>query len=296
MAKGSEGPVSSGPRRTWRRRLLSLLRNVVICYLGIILVLMFLENKLIFHPVKAAEEWLAPPNALVQDVEFRLVDGTRLHGWWCPTGDWQPDQGAMLYCHGNAGNLSYRSGLLGRWLTEMHQAVFIFDYPGYGRSEGSPSEAGCYAAADGAYDWLTQVQKVSPERVTLYGGSLGGAVAVDLASRRPHRALILVKTFTSMPDEAQAVYPWLPARWLVRSRFDSLAKIGRCTRPIFIAHGSTDQLIPFRLGQKLFEAANEPKRFCEMVGNDHNDGLTVAFYDELRTFLHRHAEQPVLDQ
>jgi fermentation-respiration switch protein FrsA (DUF1100 family) len=164
-------------------------------------------------------------------------------------------------------------------------SVLIFDYPGYGRSDGTPTEAGCYAAADAAYHWLTQTMKVPPEQLLLYGGSLGGGVAVDLASRHPHRALILVKTFTSIPDVAQSVYPWLPARWLVHNRFDNLEKIGRCPRPLFVAHGTADRLIPFAHGQRLFEAAAEPKRFLRMAEIDHNDGLSGDFFPALRVFL-----------
>ena len=110
-------------------------------------------------------------------------------------------------------------------------------------------------------------------------------VAVDLASRQPHRALILVRTFTSIPDAAQSVYPWLPARWLVRNRFDNLQKIARCTRPVFIAHGTTDRLIPFGHGKRLFEAASEPKQFLAMTGLDHNDSLSPEFFAALRSFL-----------
>jgi len=285
MSNVAEKPAATLPARTWRRRPLRWLRNGAICYLGIIFVLLLLENKLIFHPVKASEDWIAPPNSLVQDIELRLADGTRLHGWWCPTPGWQPDQGAMLYCHGNAGNLSYRAGSINHLQRELNVAVLIFDYPGYGKSEGKPSEASCYAAADAAYDWLMQVRHVPGERIILYGGSLGGAVAVDLASRRPHRALVLVRTFSSMPDEAQLLYPWLPARWLVRTQFNSLAKIKHCTQPVFIAHGTADQLIPYVLGEKLFAAANEPKHFCSMAGVDHNDGMTAQFYVCLRSFL-----------
>src|SRR5262249_14385967 len=127
--------------------------------------------------------------------------------------------------------------------------------------------------------------KVPPEQVLLYGGSLGGGVAVDLASREPHRALIVVKTFTSIPEMAQTVYPWLPARWLVRNRFDKLEKITRCTPPLFIGHGTADRLVPFKHSQRLFEVAREPKQFLAMAGLDHNDGLSADFFTALRTFL-----------
>jgi len=272
-------------QQSWKRWIARQLRNLALLYLVVLVVLLFLENKLIFRPVLASEDWESPPNALVQDVELRIADGTRIHGWWCPVPGWRPEQGALLYCHGNAGNLSWRAQAIAHWQKEMNQSIFIFDYPGFGRSEGRPSEAACYAAGDAAYDWLVQSQHVSPDRLLLYGKSLDGGVAVDLASRRPHEALILVKTFTSMPDEAQNVCPLMPARWLIRTQFDNLAKIKKCLRPVFVAHGTADSLIPFVFGQRLFEAANSPKRFCSMAGVDHNDPLVPDFFESLRTFL-----------
>ncbi len=221
----------------------------------------------------------------MEDVQLRTGEGTMIHGWWCPVPGWRPEQGAMLYCHGNAGNLSSRADVIREWQEGLGQAVLIFDYPGYGRSEGKPGEAGCYAAADAAYDWLTQVKKVPAERVLIYGGSLGGGVAVDLASRKPHRALVLVKTFLSVADTAQSIYPWLPARWLVRNRFDSASKIQRCTKPVFIAHGTNDSLIGFTQGERLFQLANEPKCFLRMEGIDHGDALPGDFFPTLQRFL-----------
>jgi fermentation-respiration switch protein FrsA (DUF1100 family) len=247
--------------------------------------MLWLENRLLFHPLRDTQCWLAPPNARVQDVELQTAGGTRIHAWWCPAKDWQPGQGALLYCHGNAGNLSGRADSIALWQKALGISVLIFDYPGYGRSEGIPTEAGCYAAADAAYQWLTGTMEVPPGQLLLYGGSLGGGVAVDLACRNPHRALILVKTFTSIPDAAQSVYPWLPARWLVRNRFDNLEKIVRCPAPIFVAHGTADRLIPFVHGQRLFEAAADPKRFLSMAEIDHNDGLSAEFFPALRGFL-----------
>lgn len=273
------------PLRSWKHRVVRLLGGVILCYLGVLLVLPFLENRLLYHPLPATEDWLPPPNALVQDVELHTVHGTCIHAWWCPVKDWQPGQGAMLYCHGNAGNLSHRGEAIALWQQALGLSVLIFDYPGYGRSKGKPTEVTCYASADAAYDWLTRTMRLPPQSVLLYGDSLGGGVAVDLASRQPHRALILARTFTSIPDAAQSVYPWLPARWLVRNRFDNLEKIARCTRPVFIAHGTADRLIPFAQGRQLFEAAAEPKHFLAMAGLDHNDRLNAEFFSALRSFL-----------
>jgi fermentation-respiration switch protein FrsA (DUF1100 family) len=269
-------------RRSWKRRLVRPLGTLLACYLGVIIVLLALENSLVYHPVRAIQDWCEPPNPRVRDVELRTADGTPIHAWWCP---WQGSRGAVLYCHGNAGNLSHRAGSVAELQQVLHESVLIFDYPGYGRSGGRPSEQGCYAAAGAAYDWLVEKQKVPPERILLYGGSLGGGVAVDLASRRPHRALVLLRTFTSMPAVAQGLYPWLPVRLLMRNRYDNLAKIGRCRGPVFIAHGTDDRLVPFALGRRLFEAANEPKLFFRMEGGDHNSPVPTDLLPTLRQFL-----------
>jgi uncharacterized protein len=251
-------------------------------YLIVLIGVVMLEDRLVFRPVRAGQVWATPHDLNVQDVELRTADGTRIHAWWCPC---EGSDGALLYCHGNAGNLSYRAGAIAALREALHQSVLIFDYPGFGRSDGDPSEAGCYEAADAAYDWLTRAQQVPPERLLIFGKSLGGGVAIDLASRRPHRALILAKTFTSMPELAQHLCPVLPARWLAHNRFDNLAKIPLCTRPVFITHGDCDSLVPFAMGERLFEAAGQPKQFFRMAGCEHNDAMSPGFFAALRRFL-----------
>jgi fermentation-respiration switch protein FrsA (DUF1100 family) len=277
------------PVRSWRRRLTRWAVWLLIGYVGTIVVLLALENWLVYHPTAASVDWREPPNGRVRDLELRSADGTRIHAWWCPV---EGSTGALLYCHGNAGNLSQRNGSIAGLQQVLKESVLIFDYPGYGKSKGRPSEAGCYAAADAVYAWLVGGRKIPPERILIYGGSLGGGVAVDLASRKPHRALILVKTFTTMPDVGGGLYPWLPVRWLMRNRFDNLAKIGKCTRPVFIAHGTTDRLVPYGLGERLFAAANEPKYFFRMDGVDHDGPVPAAMFAALTRFLAEAERQP----
>ena len=170
-------------------------------------------------------------------------------------------------------------------VNKLGQSVLIFDYPGYGRSEGKPSEPGCYAAADAAYNWLVEAKRIPPEWITLFGESLGGGVATDLAARKPHRALVLTKTFTSVPDMARKTALASASASLVRNQFDNLAKIGRCSGPIFIAHGDRDRLIPLSQGQRLFQAAPQPKEFFLLKGCDHNDPYPPDFYSALVKFL-----------
>jgi len=256
--------------------------------------MLFCEDWLLYQGCPAPSGWHAPPAEFqVQDVEFTASDGTRIHAWWFEPPGWQPAQGATLYAHGNGGNLSWRGRSMGRWQNETNMAVLAYDYPGFGRSGGRPSEAGCYAAADAAYDWLTTTANVPGDRILLCGGSLGGAMAVDLARRRPCRALVLISSFASFPDLAQHHFPWLPARWMVRNQFNSVAKIAECSCPVLIAHSPVDGLIPFEHGRRLYEAAREPKQFVSMDGYPHMDFPNDAFYPVLRRFLQDNAPASV---
>ena len=274
----------SVPRRS-RPRWWRWLRNLVLAYLGVLVVLLALERSFIYHPVTAAEEWAEPPDPRIRDVELMSATGDRIHAWWLPV---EGATGAVLYAHGNAGNLSHRGGSVVRWAEGLNSSVLIYDYPGYGRSTGAASEPTCYAAAEAAWDWLTQEQKIAPSRILLLGASLGGATACELASRHDCRGVVLVKAFTSIPDMAQTMFPWLPARYLVRHRYDNLAKLPHIRRPVFVVHGTGDTVIPFRHGERLFAAANEPKEFLRLDGDEHNMPLPDDFFDRLRRFLSAH--------
>jgi fermentation-respiration switch protein FrsA (DUF1100 family) len=264
--------------RRWRRGL----AVVALGYLGLLLVLLALENWFIYRPTTAAQAWVEPTDPAVRDVYFDLPTGERVHGWWRPRADAKL---AVLYCHGNAGNLSHRGGSLARWADTLDASVLIFDYPGFGRSTGAPTERSCYASGEAAWTWLTTEQHVEPSRVVLIGASLGGAVATDLAREHGCRALVLVKAFTSIPDMAAGMFPWLPARYFVRHRFDNLSKLPFVRRPVFVTHGTTDGVIPFAHGERLFAAANEPKQFLPLPGNDHNDKLPDELFTRLRRFV-----------
>jgi fermentation-respiration switch protein FrsA (DUF1100 family) len=272
-------------RRSWKHRMGRYALEIGFWYLVIVALLAVFENRLLYHP-SPSSDWSEPPDGLhAEDVEFVDGTGVRIHGWWCVPEGWTPSHGAMIYCHGNAGNVSHRGSAIVDWQRHFDHAVLIFDYPGFGRSEGSPSEAGCYASADAAYDWVVNEKKVSPESIVLFGGSLGGGVMVDLASRRSHRALVLLSTFTSIPEVAQRLYFWAPVRYIARNRFPSLSKIRLCQGPIFIAHGTADRLIPMSQGERLFAEANEPKAFFAMDGVRHDETITPACFQALKQFL-----------
>jgi fermentation-respiration switch protein FrsA (DUF1100 family) len=270
-------------RRRARRFVLLRLLLLGIVYIGVVLVFLALETSLVFRPDTAAESWSKPENPNTRDVSLVSADGTALHGWWLPPAD--PAAGAVLVAHGNGGNITHRGRMAADLNRVLGAGVLLFDYPGYGKSEGKPSEKGCYAAGEAAYRWLTDGAKVPANRVVLLGESLGGGTAVELATRHDHRALVLVFTFTSLPAVAKFHYPWLPTHTLMRTRFDNLSKMGRCTRPVFVAHGTADEVVPFAHGEALFAAAKEPKAFLRLEGFTHNIMLGDQFYEGLKRFL-----------
>ncbi len=255
-------------------------------YLGVVVVFWLLERNLVFRPSSAAE-WNPPVNSRTEDVSLVSADGTKLHSWWLPGRD--QSAGAFLIACGNGGNISHR----GHLAADLHQVtgsgVLLFDYPGYGKSEGKPTEEGCYAAGEAAFEWLTNSAKVPVERIVLMGESLGGGTAVELATRHDHRALVLIYPFTSLPAAAKAHFPFLPTKQLMRTRFDNLSKIGRCHRPVFIAHDPQDNVIPFSHSQSLFAAANQPKEFLQLEGCGHSIPRGETLFVPIAKFLREKA-------
>jgi len=274
--------LARGP--SLRRRLLRWLVLFGVVYAVLVLVLMFFERSLIFHPTTERQRWTAPADVgSVEDVWLTLPDGIRVHAWHCSRTDasWH-----VLYCHGNAGNLSDRQPLIRALQQFCNASVFIFDYPGYGKSNGRPTEASCYAAGRTAYRWLREEKRIPPTRLILYGESLGAAVATELAANSPHAALVLVSPFTSIPDMAQAVFPFLPARWLVRTRFDNQARIKGYYGPMLIVHGTADEVVPFEQGRILFNSCpSSAKQFLPIAGGDHNSLPLAAVFQGVHQFL-----------
>ncbi len=269
-ALNAEASGEGAAARAWPLawRLARFAAIVLIGYLVILLSMMLFEEALIFLPIRYPEGDWHPPVLAYEDVWFVTSDGLRLHGWFCPARRRSP---VVLFSHGNAGNITHRTDELVVWQRRLDVAVFIYDYRGYGRSEGKPNEQGVYEDARGAYRWLTEQKGVEPDRILLRGKSLGSAVALQLALERPHMGLMLESAFTSAPDMGALLYPWLPVRWLMRTRFDNIAKIGRYRGPVLITHCRHDTIVPFPMGRQLFEAANEPKWFYTIKLADHND-------------------------
>ena len=243
-----------------------------------------LDRHFIFFPEKEIALTPADRGLRYEDIQFRASDGVELHGWWVPgPGEW-----TWLWFHGNAGNIGHRVDNLFELVERLGVSVFIFDYRGYGRSEGSPSEAGLYRDGEAALAYVRARAEVDAGRIVLFGRSLGGAVAVRLATEHEPFAVVLESAFPSIKAMARMMYLSLPVDVLVRSRFDSLSAIRDVHAPVMVLHGDRDEIVPLKMGRELFEAANEPKRFFVIEGAGHNDTYFVGgdrYYDALRSFL-----------
>jgi hypothetical protein len=243
---------------------------------------MTFENGLIFFPTVYPDGYWDPSGLEFEDAWFEAPDGTKLHGWYVPHAD---PRAVILFAHGNAGNLSDRADIVDDLVKRLGVSVMIFDYRGYGRSGGTPSEAGILTDARAARRWLANRAGLSEARIVLMGESLGGGVMVDLAAQDGARALVLENTFSSLPDVVAFHYPWLPVKMLMRTRLDSVAKIGNYHGPLLQIHGDRDTIVPLALAERLFDAAHEPKRLVIIRNGDHNDPHTAAYFQALERFL-----------
>lgn len=262
----------------------SLIELLVACLL-IVLMLRWFEHSQVFHPDRRLDVTGAALGRPFEDALFKASDGIELNGWFFPasTNSHRPRL-AVLVCHGNAGNISHRLDLsIALLATGVN--VFVFDYRGYGRSQGRPSEEGTYRDAQAAYQWLRQ-KGFPGTNIIAFGESLGGGVAAELAAREPVGGLVLQSTFTSIPDMGAELFPWLPVRWLGTIRYDPRSKLPRLKVPVLVMHSPADELVSFHHGQANFAAANQPKLFWELRG-DHNNPLadTQRFIAGLDKFL-----------
>ena len=217
-----------------------------------------------------------------EDVWLRTSDGVDIHGWYI---NGESDR-VLLFFHGNAGNISHRLFSIRQFL-DLGLSVFIIDYRGYGQSGGRVNEQGFYRDADAAWRHLTEERGFSGEQIVIFGRSLGGSVAAKLAADVEPQALILESTFTSVPDAAQDIYPWLPARWLSRLRHETSEYVRDVGAPVLVVHSRDDEIIPYHHGERIYEAANEPRSMLTIRGG-HNDAIATdenAYLSGLRQFL-----------
>jgi len=227
-----------------------------------------LEQRYIYFPDRQLIATPAAVGLAFEEVRFAAADGVRLHGWFLPG---EADRPLVVFCHGNAGNISHRLESLDL-LRGLGLSVFIFDYRGYGQSAGTPSEEGTYADARGALAWLRQ-RGWTPAQLIYFGESLGAAVALQLAVEQPPAGLVMEAPFTSIAAMGRHHYSLLYflLGWLLDARYDNLAKIGRVRSPLLIIQGEADTIVPPAMARRLYEAANEPKQLVLVEGAEHGD-------------------------
>jgi hypothetical protein len=259
-------------------RSLLVVAGVALVGLGIAMVAVrWLERGMIFFPARYPAGIWDPVRLGVEaeDVWFRSADGLLLHAWWLaaePVVDANP---VILWAHGNGGNLTGRAPDA-QVLADAGVSVLVFDYRGYGRSEGAPSEAGIYLDAEAAYGYLTKERAIDPRRIVLMGRSIGAAPAARLATRVPHAGLILVSPPPSAKRMARAMFGGLPVDLLGTSRFPVVEWVAQRRTPLLVVHGERDEVIPFAFGREVYEAAAPPKSFVALPGAGHNDISAVA--------------------
>jgi len=226
-----------------------------------------LENALVYQPTNLSETKKLDVDLDYQDVFFESADGVELHGWYCAV---ENPRAVVLFAHGNAGNIADRAALIKRWTQGLQVSVFAFDYRGYGRSTGIPSEVGLLQDTRAARTCLAELAGMNESEIVLYGRSIGGAVMVDLAAHDGAKALVLESTFTSLQDVADWKFPFAGVGSSLKNSFNSLDKIGSYQGPVLIAHGRNDNVVPFSQGRELFEAANQPRSFVPIPKARHN--------------------------
>jgi fermentation-respiration switch protein FrsA (DUF1100 family) len=266
-------------------QMLKVFLALSIAYALLVTVVYLMQGRMLYlagMPGRELEMTPADAGMEYQDVSFEAADGVALHGWFIPGAT----ERVVLFFHGNAGNISHRLDSI-RQFHDLGLSVFIIDYRGYGQSAGRTTEPGIYRDADAAWRYLTETRGLRGSDIVVFGRSLGGSVASRLAAANRPLALIVESSFTSVPDVAQELYPWLPVRWLSRLRHATRDHIKSVECPVLVIHSRDDEIIPFHHGQSIFEAARVPRSLLELRGS-HNDAFLRderRYIDGLRAFV-----------
>ncbi len=248
--------------------LISIIVVLIIAYSVWALALYYMQSTFLYGPVR---EVLYTPDELGLDFEnvfFKTEEGLKLNGWYVPDGN---PKFTLLFCHGNGGNMMHRLDSI-NFFYNLGLSCFIFDYSGYGNSNGKTTEEGTYLDAAAAYKWLTEEKKVPPEDIILFGRSLGGSIAAQLATKVAPASLIIESAFTSYADIGRKFYPYMPVKWFAKFGYRTIDYVRDVHCPVMIVHSRNDEVVPFEFGLQLHEAVNEPKEFVEIFGS-HNDGF-----------------------
>ncbi len=251
------------------------------------------QSRYVYYPKLVLPILAADPSHIglpFENISFKTSDGLKLSGWFIPKED---SRGVLLFCHGNAGNIRHRLESI-QLFNRLGLEIFIFDYRGYGESEGKPTEKGTYQDAESAWKYLVEERRVEQDKIIVFGRSLGGGIASWLASRYTPGALILESNFTSLPDIAAARYWFMPIRLLMRIKYNTAERLSDVNCPVLIVHSHDDEEIPFIHGQQLFKFASEPKNSLEIAGT-HNEGFItsgVLYEDGINSFIHQYFDPP----
>lgn len=263
------------------------MQYILLVFIAIFLILGFIryiEINLIYAPSRKIEETPADKGYYdFEDIQIETEDGITISGWFVPA---DSANGTVMLCHGNAGNISHRLDNV-RIYNDLGYNILLFDYRGFGLSQGSPDEIGTYRDVQAAWDYLIDERSIPPEQIVLHGRSLGGALASYCAKENTPEFLIIESTFTSIPDICSNLYPWLPARILGRVEYPVLEYVSEVKCPILVIHSTEDEMIPFEHGESIYEVANEPKRLLPIRG-DHNTGFLTSgqmYIEGLEHFL-----------
>ncbi len=268
-----------------RRVLIWILAVPVALYLVVCFVAWFFQDRLVWYPGPPPTSTPEVIGAAFEDLELRTADGAFVHAWHVKA---EHPRGIVVVSHGNAGNIENRLSLAQTfWL--LGYDVLLFDYRQYGRSRGTLSEEGTYLDGLAALDHAA-ARGFEPQRTVLFGESLGGAVAIELARRRPCAVVVVEDTFTSLADVGAEVYPWLPVRWISRAKYASIEKVGQLDAPLLILHSREDQLVPFDHGRRLLAAHRGPKELLETGGGHGAGGFLhrADWVEVVRKFLEKH--------
>lgn len=249
----------------FHRFMMALVCIFFILFATLFFLVRFLENTSVFFPGKIINVNPSQVGLAYEDLYIRTSDGVKINAWLSTS---SPKASTIIFAHGNAGTMGERVLKMKFW-HDLGLNVLMFDYRGYGRSGGYPTEKGIYLDAEAVYDYLQSRKDIDSNRMIGYGASLGGVVIIDLATKRKLSAIIIESSFTSAKDMARRLYPMVPS-FLMSIKFDSESKIGKITCPKLFLHSREDQTIPFRIGQKLYQAASEPKSFL-LIHGGHND-------------------------
>lgn len=251
-----------------------ILLLVIAGYLLICLLLYLFQSGMMYHPVKEIYQTPAALGLEFEEVAFNSQNGSEITGWYVPA---KEAKATVLFSHGNAGNISGRLETL-RILNSLNLNVLIYDYQGYGNSEGKSSEETTYQDAMAAWDFLNQNKQIPAAEIILMGRSLGGAVSAWLATKTKPAALILESTFTSAEELAAELYPIFPVRLLMKFDYPTAEYLKEISTPLLVAHSKEDQLVPYHHGKELYEITSQPKTFLEMIG-DHGSSHVVTGED-----------------